>query len=51
MVVVMMSPSGTGFDIYNFQGSTDVVIDIDGYYGAPVPAPMSQTLRALATRR
>ena len=49
--VVVKIPSNVSFDIYNFQGSTDVIVDVVGYYGPAVPAPTSQALRASAQRK
>ena len=49
--VVVEIPSNISFDIYNFQGSTDVIVDVVGYYGPAVPAPTSQALRASAQRK
>jgi hypothetical protein len=36
LVVVALGPSGQ-IDVYNFAGSTDVVIDVVGYYVEPSP--------------
>jgi len=39
LVVLKLGPSSPSFDIYNAAGSTDVVIDLVGFYGTPQAAP------------
>jgi len=40
LVVVKLGPApASQFDTYNPTGSTNVVYDLDGYYGAIVAAP------------
>jgi hypothetical protein len=38
LTVVKLGPGGA-FNIYNPVGTVDVIVDIDGYYGARTPAP------------
>jgi hypothetical protein len=42
LVVVKLGASSPTFDVYNAAGSTDVVIDLVGFYGTPQPAPAAQ---------
>jgi hypothetical protein len=44
LVVVKLGAPAT-FDVYNAAGSTDVVIDLVGYYGTPQPAPSAAAAR------
>jgi hypothetical protein len=41
--VVKLGASSPTFDVYNAAGSTDVVIDLVGFYGTPQPAPAGQS--------
>jgi hypothetical protein len=38
LVVVKLGNNAT-IDVYNSAGSTDVIMDLVGYYGVQVPAP------------
>jgi hypothetical protein len=44
-LVVVKLGTGSTFDIFNAVGSTDVVIDLVGFYGASVPTPASSAQR------
>jgi len=46
LCVVMMSGNGA-FNIYNGPGSTDVIVDAQGYYGGRVLAPPDRLLSPL----
>ena len=49
-LVVVKVGTNAGIDIYNALGSTHVIVDLVGYYGAPVPAPSSLQLSPHALR-
>ena len=50
LVVVKMGPNA-GIDFYNAAGSTDVIVDIVGYYGVAVSAPASLQLSPRTLKR